>query len=138
MAETKVQTSEKVCGTTKVTTRAENDVTETQTDNTSKTISETVTISSDEVDTLHAKCPCGNFDLDKLAEESRQCAFKSSNIVAATSNSIVVFTLLILQEILKKQCHTKNLNIDNVFLITSAIATLGDGIQINNPPPFNS
>lgn len=129
--------SEKICDTTRVTTETQDNVTTTTTNTTSKNCNETVTKTPDP-NTLTACCPCGKFDLNKLAEESRRCAFKSSNIALADSNSIVVFAMLILQEILKKQCRNNTLNLDTIFLITSTIATLGDAVLINNPQPFNS
>lgn len=138
MPETRVTTSEKNCNVSTVRTTTQDTVTTTQTDNHTKTRSETVTVTPDETNTLIAACPCGRFDLDKLAEESRREAFKSSNIALAISNSIAVFTLLILQEILKNQCKTHRLNLNTVFLITSAIAGLVDGVIVNNPAPFNS
>lgn len=138
MPETTVSTSIKTRDTTKVSTSTEEAITTTQTDNCSKTSNETVTNTPDARGTMRVRCPCSKFDLDKIAEESRRCAFKSSNIILATSNAIVVFTLLVLQEILITQCRRGRLNYDTLFLITSAIAALGDSIKINNPPPFTS
>lgn len=135
---TSVTNAQKNCDTVKVSTITEGSVTKTTTNNCSKACNESITVSPEPNSILTACCPCGRFDLDKLAEESRRCAFKSSNIVLATSNSIVVFTLLVLQEILKNQCRSHRLNLDTVFLIASAMATVGEGIRVNNPPPFNS
>lgn len=134
---TTVTASEKICDTTKVTTETEDNITTTTTNTCSKNCNETITTAPDP-SSFTACCPCGKFDLDKLAEESRRCAFKSSNIALATSNGIVVFTMLVLQEILKRQCRSNTLNLDTIFLIASTIATLGDGVLINNPQPFNS
>ena len=136
MAETIVENHQCSCEEVSVETVTEDTKTVTTTQNCQKNTNESVTKATGNI--LTGKCPCGRFDLDRLAEESRCWAFKSSNIVAATSNSIVVFSLLVLQEILKEECRAGSLNLDNVFLITSAMAALGDGIQINNPPPFNS
>lgn len=136
MAETIVNNRQCSCEEVAVDTVTEETKTITTTQNCQKNTNETITQATGNI--LIGQCPCGRFDLDRLAEESRCCAFKSSNIVAATSNAIVVFSLLVLQEILKEECRGDSLNLDNVFLITSAMAALGDGIQINNPPPFNS
>jgi hypothetical protein len=81
---------------------------------------------------------CGHFDLKKLAEESRCAAFRSSNIAAATSNSVVIFTMLILQEILIKECKKGTLNLDTIFLISNAISNLSTGIIVVNPQPLSS
>ena len=135
---TTVTTSENICDTTKVKTITEDNITTTTTNNCTKSCNETTTKSPDGADTLTACCPCGNFDLDKMAEESLRCAFKSSNVALAISNSIVVFAMIVLQEILKQECHNKTLNLDTIFLLTNTIATLGDGVLINNPQPFTS
>lgn len=137
MAESKVTTSEKACDKVTVTAATVGNTTTTKTNNCAKACNETITITPDST-IIKKTCPCGHFDLDKLAEDSRRAAFKSSNIAAATSNSIVVFSLLILQEILKNLCKAKRLNLDTVFLITSAMALLAEGLQLNNPQPFNS
>lgn len=135
---TTVTTAEKICDTTKITTDTTDNITTTTTDTCSKSSNQTVTKAPPASNVLTTCCPCGHFDLNKLAEESRRCAFKSSNVALAVSNSIVVFTMIVLQEILKNQCRCKNLNLDTVFLLASTIATLGDAVLINNPQPFNS
>lgn len=138
MADATVTNTENSCNRQTVENQAEDTKTTTITSNQGKTVQETITVTEPDSSKNSCGCPCGHFNLDKLAEESRREAFQSSNIIAATSNSIVVFTMIILQEILKDLCRSDNFNIDNVFLITSALAALGDGIQINNPPPFTS
>lgn len=138
MADTIVTNTENSCNRQIVENQTEDTKTTTTTSNQGKTVQETITVTEPDASQCNCGCPCGRFNLDKLAEESRREAFQSSNIVAATSNSIVVFTMLILQEILKDLCRSDNFNIDNVFLVTTALAALGDGMQINNPPPFTS
>lgn len=81
---------------------------------------------------------CGHFDLKKLAEESRCAAFRSSNIAAATSNSVVIFTMLILQEILIKECRKGTLDLNTILLISNAISSLSTGIIVVNPQPLSS
>lgn len=135
--------------TTTNTTECSTDITtvvtevDTQTDTTTTTttnqrtsnVSETTEIADDAV----ALCNnCCHFDLKKLAEESRCAAFRSSNIAAATSNSVVIFTLLILQELLIKECKKGTLNLDTILLISSAISNLSVGIIVTNPPPLSS
>ncbi|WP_418627456.1 hypothetical protein [Anaerosinus sp.] len=136
MADTTVTNTDNSCNTQSVETATEDTKTTQITTNQSNDVNETITVTKpDENDCC---CPCGHLDLDKLAEDACQCAFRSSNIVIATSNSIMVFTMIILQEVLKELCRSKNFNLDDVVLITSALAVLGDGININNPQPFNS
>lgn len=136
MADTTVTNTENSCNTQSVETNTEDTKTTKITNNQSDAVNETVTTT--ETDDDGCCCPCGHLDLDKLAEDTCQCAFRSSNIVIATSNSIMVFTMIILQEVLKELCRSKNFNLEDVVLITSALAILGDGININNPQPFNS
>ncbi len=136
MADTIVTNTENSCNKATAETITEDTKTTTINNNQSNSVNETITIT--ETDEDECCCPCGHLNLDKLAEESCQCAFRSSNVVIATSNSIMVFTMIVLQEVLKELCRSKNFNLDDIVLITSALAVLGDGININNPQPFNS
>lgn len=137
MPETIVTTETCLDTTTTVTVDATDDTTTTTTvtDNLSTTVNET---NSSDDNILHAKCPCGNINLHKLLEQSRCWAFKSTNITAATSNAVLIFAMKILQEILIQQCKDDELDINNVFLITAAIAELAKFIRVYNPQPFNS
>lgn len=109
--------------------------TSTTTNQRTSSISETTEIAGDNL----AGCnSCGHFDLKKLAEESRCAAFRSSNIAAATSNSVVIFTMLILQEILIKECKRGTLDLNTIFLISNAISNLSTGIIVVNPQPLSS
>lgn len=86
-------------------------------------------------DALSERC---HFDLKKLAEESHCAAFRSSNIAAATSNSVVIFTMLLLQELLIKECKKGTINLDTILLISNAISNLSAGVIVTNPQPLNS
>ena len=140
MAETttKTNTTESSTDITTIVTEVDHttDATTTTTTNQrTSTVSETTETDDDRV----AGCNnCGHFDLKKLAEESRCAAFRSSNIAAATSNSVVIFTMLVLQELLIKECKKGTLNFDMIFLISNAISNLSAGIIVINPPPLNS
>lgn len=109
--------------------------TTTTTNQRNSTISE---ITETNEDNLAGCNNCSHFDLKKLAEESRCAAFRSSNIAAATSNSVVIFTMLILQEILIKECRKGTLNLDTILLISNAISNLSTGIIVVNPQPLSS
>lgn len=135
---TTVNNAQKTCNKQTVSTETIGTLTKTTTQNCEKNMQETVTIAPDGNNILKGKCPCGRFNLDKLSKESRAYSFKSSNSALAISNGIVIFAMLVLEEILKKQCHCDKVNLDEIFLITEAIVALGDGLQLNNPQPFNS
>lgn len=83
-------------------------------------------------------CPCGHLDLERLVEQTRCWAFKSSNLAAANSNAVLIFALQVLQEILIHECRNKNATINQIFLITTAIAEIAEIIRVYNPSPFNS
>lgn len=140
MPETTTTTNTTACSTDVTTVVTEVDAktdatTTTTTNERTSTISETTQTAADQV----AGCNnCGHFDLKKLAEESRCAAFRSSNIAAATSNSIVIFTMLILQELLIKECKKTTLNLDTILLISSAVSNLSVGIIVTNPQPLSS
>lgn len=135
MAESIVTTTQRSRNQESVQTITDGDKTTTITRNQNSNVNESVTQTKSPYE---GDCPCGRFNLDKLADETLACSLQSSNIMLAQSNAIVVFTMIILQEVLITICKSDNFKIDNVFLITSALASLGDGLQINNPPPFNS
>lgn len=120
-----------------VTTEAESNTTTTKscTDNQTTTITETDTRNDND---CNNKCPCGNLDLRKLLEETRCFAFKSSNISAATANSVMIFVMKILQEIIISECRSNNADIDRILLIAAAIGEIGQVIKVYNPQPFNS
>lgn len=140
MSETTTTTSTSECSTDITTVVTEVDettdaTTTTTTNQRTSTISETTETTGD---SLNGCTPCGPFDLKKLAEESRCAAFRSSNIAAATSNSVVIFALLILQELLIKECKKGTLDLNTIFLISNAISNLSTSIIVINPPPLNS
>lgn len=132
-------TNTEVCRdtTTVVSTETQTNATITKscTDNQTTTITETETLDEK---SCAGKCPCGNLDLRKLLEETRCFAFKSSNISAATANSVMIFAMKILQEILINECHSKNADINRILLIAAAIGEIGQVIRVYNPQPFNS
>lgn len=103
-------------------------------DNQTTTITETDT----KDDCQKHQCLCGHLDLRKLAEETRHCAFKSSNISAATANSVMIFAMKILQEILISECKSEKADVTKIILIASAIGQIGNVILIYNPQSFNS
>jgi len=140
LAETTTKTNTTECSTDVTTVVTEVDAvtdatTTTTTNNRNTTICETTEIADD---TSEGCNQCGHFDLKKLAEESRCAAFRSSNIAVATSNSVVIFTMLLLQELLIKECKKGTLNLDTIFLISNAISNLSVGIIVINPPPLSS
>jgi hypothetical protein len=135
---TKLNTTECSTDITTVVTEVDPQTTASTTTTTNQrtsTVSETLETAGDTV----AICNnCCHFDLKKLAEESRCAAFRSSNIAAATSNSVVIFTMLVLQELLIKECKKGTLNLDTIFLISNAISNLSVGIIVINPQPLSS
>lgn len=137
MAESTTCTTQDTNNVTTVVTQTVDDTTTTTTTTNNQSCTKTVTDSDeDEIDNSNG-CACGPFNLDKLAEQSRNAAFRSSNIAVATSNSVSIFAMLILQELLIKQCRKKQLNLDDLFLITTAIAALAENVQSYNPQPLN-
>lgn len=84
------------------------------------------------------RCPCHRLNLQKLLEETRCQAFKSSNRAAARADGVLLFALQILQNILICKCKQEEVNINDLFLIATAMGEIGDIISIYNPPPFNS
>lgn len=134
---TKTCTTADSTSTTTVVTETDPTASTTTTTTTNQQNSSTCQIT--ETENTNAPCgPCAHFDLKKLAEESRAAAFRSSNIAAATSNSVIIFTMLVLQELLIKECKKNTLDLDAIFLISNAISNLGDGITITNPQALNS
>lgn len=123
--------------TTIVTADAQSNTTTTETITDNQTTTTTATRDDDAPDQTQ-KCPCGNLDLRKLVEQTRCWAFKSSNVAAATANGVLIFAMKILQEILISECESDNANIDNIFLIASAIGEIAQIIEVYNPQPFNS
>ncbi|MBP2631068.1 MAG: hypothetical protein H6Q70_1696 [Firmicutes bacterium] len=137
LAETTTTTTSTTDVTTVVTAVDETTsaTTTTTTNQRTNTLSETTETTEDNLIDCNN---CGNIDLRKLAEESRCAAFRSSNIAAATSNSVVIFTMLILQEILIKECKKGTFDLDSILLISNAISNLSAGIVVVNPQPLNS
>ncbi|MBP2631950.1 MAG: hypothetical protein H6Q70_2578 [Firmicutes bacterium] len=140
MAETITKTNTTACSTDITTVVTEVDTTTattttTTTNNNNSSTCQTVETGSDSSENCNQ---CGHFNLKKLAEESRYAAFRSSNIAAATSNSVVIFTMLVLQELLIKECKKGTLDLDAIFLISNAISDLSVGIVVTNPQPLNS
>lgn len=122
--------------TTVTTETADNKVTTTtQTDNQTTT---STTSGSDAPNTAILHCPCHRLDLEKLMEETRRQAFRSTNRSAASSNAVLIFAQKILQQILIYKCRQNEVDINQIFLIAGAIAEIAQNLRIYNPAPFNS
>lgn len=132
-----ISTTESCIDTTTIITENSADQT-TTTETCTQNQTTTITGGADAPGDQPLQCPCGNLDLRKLVEKTRCWAFKSSNISAATANSVLIFALKILQEILIQECKSKQADINNIFLIAAAIAELAEVVKVYNPPPFNS
>ncbi len=126
-------TCEDTSTVTTVTTSTENDTTTTTTS--TQTCTKTVQTTPD---SDSGECGfCGRLNLDKLAEQTRCTALKSSNLAVANSNAILLFTQLVMQEILKNECRRKNPNTDRIFSAAATIAALAENYHLYNPQPFN-
>jgi len=134
LAETKTKTNTDFTDITTVVT-AVDAATSTTTTTTTNNRNTTTCAITEATNNLSEHC---HFDLKKLAEESRCAAFRSSNIAAATSNSVVIFTLLVFQELLIKECKKSTLDLNTIFLISNAISNLSASILVTNPQPLNS
>lgn len=123
---------EDVSTVTTVTTSTADDTTTTTTNTT--TCTKTTSSSSDDDGGCHF---CGNLNLEKLTQETRCTALKSSNLAASTSNAILIFTEILMQEIIKNECKKKNPDIEIIFRAALAIAALAENLHLYNPQPFN-
>lgn len=122
--------------TTVTTETTDNKVTTTtQTDNQTTT---STTSGSDAVNAAILRCPCHRLDLQKLLEETRRQAFRSTNRSSASANAVLVFAQKVLQQILIYKCRQDEVDINQIFLIAGAIAEIAQNIRVYNPTPFNS
>lgn len=115
-------------------------VTTTTSDNTTTTTTNTQTCTKttqSASDDDNACRICGNLNLDKLYEQTRATALRSSNLAASTSNGILLFTQIVIKEILKQECCRQAPNLDNIILLATTIAALAENIHTYNPQPFN-
>lgn len=119
--------------TTTVTTETIDDIAVT----TTETNNQTTTKTNESSGNLIA-CPCRRLNLHKLVEETRCWSFQSSNISAAHANAALVFAMTILQQILIDTCKQERVNVNDIFLIATAIAEMGEVLKVYNPAPFNS
>lgn len=72
---------------------------------------------------------CERVETEKLEEKARQLgAFNATAIT--TGNTIVIFSMLILQQILEQQSRNPINNLGNIITISNSIAMLNTSIKI--------
>ncbi len=140
LAETTIKTNTTECSTDITTVVTEVDTvtdatTTTTTNNRNTTTCETIEAADDESEGCNQ---CGHFDLRKLAEESHCAAFRSSNIAAATNNSVIIFTMRVLQELIIKECRKGTLDVNTITSIATSMGDVSLGIKVYNNQPFDS
>lgn len=68
--------------------------------------------------------------LEELERKARRIA-TSTNETVSTGNSVVVFSMLLLEEILKQLALDPITNLTNILLVSNNIANLNGSIQID-------
>ncbi|MBP2663726.1 MAG: hypothetical protein H6Q71_1674 [Firmicutes bacterium] len=68
--------------------------------------------------------------LEELERKARRIA-TSTNETISTGNSVVVFSMLLLEEILKQLALDPITNLTNILLVANNIANLNGSIQID-------
>jgi hypothetical protein len=74
--------------------------------------------------------PCACICVEELEKKARRLA-NSTKTTIATGNSVVLFTMLLLQEILEQLSSNPIANLNSILAIANSIATLNNSITID-------
>ena len=72
---------------------------------------------------------CNICDIDDLERKARRLAGCSTKTAVAAGNSVVIFTMLLFQELLEQLAQDPITNLSNIILIADAIARLNNNIR---------
>ena len=76
-------------------------------------------------------CPYIISDLEELERKAKRLANCSTRATVAASNSIVIFTMLVLEEILEQLAQDPIANLSSILSVANSIADLGSSIQLD-------
>ena len=71
---------------------------------------------------------CGILNIEELEKEANK-AIEFPRIAAITGNSIALFTMLLLQEIIEQQAINPIANLSNIIQLSVSIASLNTSIK---------
>lgn len=73
---------------------------------------------------------CNMFNIEELEKKARKLAC-STNMTIAAGNSVVLFTMLLLEEILEQLALDPITNLSSIITIANTISTLNSSIRID-------
>ncbi|WP_371378067.1 hypothetical protein [Sporomusa aerivorans] len=83
------------------------------------------------MDSYCIPCPDIISDLEELERKAKRLTSCSTRATIVTGNSIVIFTMLVLQEILEQLAQDPIANLSSILSVANSIAALNSSIQVD-------